>query len=107
MSEDPRYEDYHSVLNSLVGVLFLGTPHDGSRFAVIGESWAAFWSRFGYGTNSELLTMLKPLAVGSTDSILRDLDGDFRTIQNRGHPDHLVAYYFWETKSAQFRVSAK
>ena len=52
------------------GFVFLGTPHEGSRFTVFGR----VVSLFGYwrGSNTELLELMEP-----ESAVNRELHGDF------------------------------
>ena len=106
LPSDPLYRDHHAFIYSVAGVLFLGTPHAGSRFANWGESWAKISAGFGFGANIELMKLLKPLTVESTTGLLEDLHIDFQRIKDEDFLTDLQAYYFWETKSEKLMVSS-
>ncbi|KAH7308640.1 hypothetical protein B0I35DRAFT_99198 [Stachybotrys elegans] len=94
--DDPKYEYYQAFLASIVGVQFLGTPHNGSTFAEAGILQARVNVAFGGAANAELL---RPLVVGSTLKILHELHAAFRYyLENLDHLSGLSSTYFYETK---------
>lgn len=54
----------------MIGAIFLGVPHDGSRLSLVGKlmSYATYW----LGSSTELLEALKP-----GERSLRTLDDEF------------------------------
>jgi hypothetical protein len=58
-----KRQDLASILPSTLGILFMGTPHGGSRLASWGSTVASYVNVFR-GTNREILGNLQP---GSSD----------------------------------------
>jgi hypothetical protein len=67
-----KRQDLASILPSTLGILFMGTPHGGSRLASWGSTVASYVSVFR-GTNREILGNLQP---GSSD--LQRTEEDFQ-----------------------------
>ncbi|KAK3680915.1 hypothetical protein B0T22DRAFT_474365 [Podospora appendiculata] len=104
---DPRHGNYQSFLRSVAGVLFLGTPHGGSNFALLAGSYGRFLSKIGYGVHLQLIQLLRPLAVESGGTTLDDLEEDFQSIRRGDYLSDLITYYFWEGKKIEifgFRI---
>jgi pimeloyl-ACP methyl ester carboxylesterase len=100
--DHPRYNDYQALITAVSGVMFLGTPHSGSSFASVGIFQANFRSWFGSATNAEIL---KPLALDTTMTTLKDLEENFQTILSNDRLSALISLYFYETKPLTMGVS--
>ena len=101
--DHPGYNDYQALITAVSGVMFLGTPHNGSSFASAGISQAKFKSWFGSATNAEIL---KPLALDTAMTTLEDLEKDFREILSKDRLSALISLYFYETKPLTVGVSS-
>ncbi|KAK0722611.1 hypothetical protein B0T26DRAFT_641226 [Lasiosphaeria miniovina] len=101
---DSRYDNYQSFLRSVAGVLFLGTPHAGSNFAILANSWGRFLSKVRYDVSLDLIKLLRPLAVEG-GAALDDLEEDFQSIRREDYLSELITYYFWEGKKVKIYVS--
>ncbi|PGH14460.1 hypothetical protein AJ80_05905 [Polytolypa hystricis UAMH7299] len=95
LQSHPKYEDYQSLITSIAGVVFLGTPHNGSKLASYGTIQANIRSWLGGPSNPEILA---PLILESTTSLVGGLMTDFQNIQQGDRLSGLLAYYFYETK---------
>ncbi|OBT38828.1 hypothetical protein VE00_10774 [Pseudogymnoascus sp. WSF 3629] len=92
----PKYEDYQSVITAVAGVMFLGTPHNGSNFASAGLLQAYLKRFLGHATNVDIL---RPLVVKSTLDALDDLEENFQNIlEYEDRVSMLMSTYFYETK---------
>lgn len=98
----PRYNDYQSLITAVSGVIFLGTPHNGSSFASAGIFQASFRAWFGHATNIQIL---KPLALNTTMTELKDLEESFQKIRSYDRLSALESFYFYETKPLKAGVS--
>ncbi|KAK3320455.1 hypothetical protein B0T19DRAFT_477722 [Cercophora scortea] len=98
---DSRHDNYQSFLRSVAGVLFLGTPHGGSNFAILANSWGKFLSKIRYGVHLQLIQLLRPLAIDSGATTLEDLEEDFQSIRKEDYLSELITYYFWEGKKVE------
>lgn len=97
-----RYNDYQAFIAAVSGVMFLGTPHAGSAFASAGLFQANFKSWFGNATNADIL---KPLALDTAMTTLRDLEEDFQELLSDDRLSGLLSFYFYETKPLTLGVS--
>ena len=96
------YDDFQSIVTSVSGILYLGTPHGGSIFARIGVLQTRFWKFLGRQASDKLL---KPLEVGPGSGELDDLHQAFLDI--RRTKDNLTGLrirYFYETLPCQIAV---
>jgi pimeloyl-ACP methyl ester carboxylesterase len=100
--DHPRYNDYQAFITAVSGVIFLGTPHSGSSFASAGIFQANFRSWFGSATNAEIL---KPLALDTAMTTLKDLERDFQETLSKDRLSALISLYFYETKPLTVGVS--
>ncbi|KAF8253065.1 hypothetical protein K440DRAFT_627253 [Wilcoxina mikolae CBS 423.85] len=92
---EPYYEDYQSFLTSVSGIVFLGTPHNGSGFARHGMTQTFWGSLFGKKSNPAIL---RPLAEGPASIELRELNKAFFRIKIFERNRNLKLFYFYETK---------
>jgi hypothetical protein len=83
--------------------MFLGTPHNGSSFALPGLLQANVRSFFGHTTNKDIL---RPLVVESTHGALKDLEKSFQSVlEYEDRISTLMLTYFYETKPLSIGVS--
>jgi len=98
---DPLYEDFQSILTSVTGIVYLGTPHAGSHFA----TWAIWQAKFaglrGRLTNQDIL---KPLEMNSDQKELKKLQAEFHKLRNDSRLVYLKLSYFWETEPVRVAV---
>ncbi|KAF3000472.1 hypothetical protein E8E14_000812 [Neopestalotiopsis sp. 37M] len=73
-----HFEDFPGIIQSLAGIVFLGTPHRGSRAQSPASIIATIASTLGLGEKSSLLT-----AVQQDSEMLQDLVQDFTRTVNR------------------------
>jgi hypothetical protein len=71
-------EDFPGIIQSLAGILFLGTPHKGSKWQSSASIIASIASTLGFGEESLLLKV-----VQQDSEMLRDLIQDFTRTINR------------------------
>lgn len=71
-------EDFPGIIKSLTGVVFLGTPHKGSKWQSPAAIIATAASALGLGEQSKLLN-----AVQQDSEMLQDLVQDFTRTVNR------------------------
>jgi hypothetical protein len=83
---EPYYEDYQSFLTSVSGIVFLGTPHNSSKFARYGMAQTFWGSFFGPKSNPEIL---RPLAEGPGSVELQELNKSFAWMQRFERNQHL------------------
>jgi len=65
-------KDRGHILCDTTGIIFLGTPHRGSRFALLGKIWTLVSLTLGYST---AISLFKTLAYYS--EVLDDLGDEF------------------------------
>jgi hypothetical protein len=100
-THETDYEDFQSIVKATAGIIFLGTPHRGSKFAEWGLWKAMTGQILGYKVYRE---QLKALLIDSTTSILPDLNEDFRSIRNSDNLRNLKVVCFYETKEVPLGV---
>ena len=96
------HDDFQSIVTSVSGILYLGTPHGGSIFARLGIMQTRIWKFLGRQASDKLL---KPLEVGPGCGELDDLHQSFLEI--RRTKDNLTGLrirYFYETLPCQIGV---
>lgn len=93
-SELTEYENHRDLLSSIAGVVFLGTPHRGSSFALLAGL------KIGFGryvmrvsSNDEIITILKPDAY-----VLDDLQDQFNTLCQDERVSGLKLFCYYEMK---------
>lgn len=99
--EDSLYEDYQSILTSVTGILYLGTPHAGSYLVKYGVWYAKFSLWWGNLANPDIL---EPLEVNSAGKELSKLQGLFHELRNDSRVMSLRLFYFWETEPSKILV---
>ncbi|RPB25563.1 hypothetical protein L211DRAFT_847916 [Terfezia boudieri ATCC MYA-4762] len=85
-------EHLRSILNSTYGIMFMGTPHNGSGLA----NWGKFaesvishvFPKFFVDTNPHLINTL-----GKNSEVLQNITQQFMSIQ---HQNPFQIFYFWE-----------
>ncbi|KAI5844069.1 hypothetical protein DFP73DRAFT_632156 [Morchella snyderi] len=84
---------FHSIKESMIGAIFLGVPHDGSRLTAVGKlmSYTTYW----LGSSTELLEALRP-----GDEPLRELNASF--LQGYGRRDLINFFELQMTGVGQF-----
>ncbi|KAI9786679.1 MAG: hypothetical protein M1839_006230 [Geoglossum umbratile] len=88
------YDNWQSIVTSVSGIIYLGTPHDGSRLARYGIIKTKLWTALGRMANPKLL---KPLELGSGTGELHELQMLFQEIRVKDRLTGLRVFYFWET----------
>jgi len=100
---DPRYADCQAFITAVAGIMFLGTPHNGSTAANVGLAQANFSNWLGQAPNMEIL---KPLVVDSTLDVLPKLERSFqKMLEYNDRLSKVQAAYFYETEPAKLGVS--
>ena len=99
--QDPLYEDFQSILASVTGILYLGTPHAGSYLAKYGMWHARFALWRGNIANPDIL---EPLQINSAKKELSKLQAEFQELRNDSRVMYLRLFYFWETEPCKILV---
>ncbi|KAH0606883.1 uncharacterized protein H6S33_003717 [Morchella sextelata] len=84
---------FNSIEKSMLGAIFLGVPHDGSRLTSVGKlmSYTTYW----LGSSTQLLESLQP-----RDESLRELNASF--LQGYGRRDLINFFERHMTRMGQF-----
>lgn len=98
---EKHYLDYRSILTSITGIVYLGTPHGGSQFASFGVMQTRFRSWTGRAVNTEIL---KPLELNSKKTDLFELQEDFERMIEMACVSGLKVVHFFETKSIEIGI---
>ena len=80
-------DDYRDILNATCGIIFLGTPHQGSDVSSLG-AFAASVTSLLFGSNKMLLISLQKHSAG-----LSDLQNNFSASISKD----IILYSFYET----------
>jgi hypothetical protein len=95
------HNDFQSIVTSVSGIIYLGTPHGGSIFARIGILQTQIWRFLGRQASDKLL---KPLEFSPGSGELHDLDQSFLDIRTKDNLTGLQIRYFYETLQCQMGV---
>jgi hypothetical protein len=101
---DPDYawhNDYQSIITSVSGIVYLGTPHCGSTLAGAGILQTRVWNLLGYQANPRLL---KPLEGGPGHGELHDLHQSFLDLRIKERTMGLQVFHFFETLPCKIGV---
>jgi hypothetical protein len=101
LRKDSLYEDFQSILTSVTGILYLGTPHAGSHLAKYGLWHARFSLWWGNLANPDIL---EPLEINSAKGELSKLQAEFHELRNDNRVVYLRLFYFWETEPSKILV---
>jgi hypothetical protein len=89
-------------MTAVAGVIFLGTPHNGSAFAKAGILQANFRSWFGHAVNGDIL---RPLVPGKASNELQELDAEWHDlVDDEERLSGLMMRYFYEKKPMKLGV---
>jgi hypothetical protein len=99
--KDSLYDDFQSILTSVTGILYLGTPHAGSNLAKYGIWQAKFSLWWGNMANPDIL---EPLEINSAKKELSKLQAEFHELRNDNRVVYLRVFYFWETEPSKILV---
>ena len=97
----PWHDDFQSIITSVSGIVYLGTPHRGSMLARIGILQTLIWNSFGRQANPRLL---KPLEVGPGFGELDELHQSFLDIRTKDRMTGLKVFHFFETLPCKIGV---
>lgn len=97
---DSSRDRFPTMLESIVGCLFFGTPFHGTVAASLAAGISVFGEKFGSTVPSKLLQLMEP-----DNETLRDLRADFLRLNNRLIPKTEL-YYFYEEHETNFAQQA-
>jgi hypothetical protein len=97
----PQYDDFQTIVTSVSGVVYLGTPHAGSQLATYGMVQSTFYSMIGRITNPKILQSLELDAMGGK---LGRLQSKFQEMRDEDKVTGLKVFYFWETEPCKIGV---
>jgi len=102
-AEHADFNDHQGFLSSIAGIVFLGTPHRGSRLASLASLKARVGGLIGYQSYPEILSVLR---VDSTTTVLAALQEEFSQLSKVASLKDLELFCFYETKEVVAGVSS-